>query len=256
MAESTNSLADLMKQNARLKKHVATAQKVVAQKDFTGPEGEYLVRFTGVAIVNKSPKIYYILNFKVDGSVEGQDEQNGARMGILHGLHDTDRQTAEQGLDNLMVDLQKMGVATADMSLADVDKAVKSLVNNAYMIRAVKAKKPGQTGFYFNLAGVASAGSETPDYSTSETTKAETPSADTGEWDDELSEDLEDAPEQDESASSVPSDWVGYLVKYKNPKTGKIVECTVKSADDTTEEVVLEKDGKTLKTKFSELILD
>ena len=44
MAE-VSSLAQLMKANARLKKHAEVAKKTVANKDYTGPVGEVVTTF-------------------------------------------------------------------------------------------------------------------------------------------------------------------------------------------------------------------
>lgn len=263
MSEAS-SLTDLMKQNARLKKHAAVAKKVVAQRDFAGPEGEYICRFEQVVIRKKGDKTYFIMEFKVDGEVEGQEEQNGARLAILHGLHDTERSTLEQALERLMTDIQKFEIDTANMEMDQIDKALKACVGQNVLIRCVKAKKTGQTGFYYNLQGIASAGRETPDYSLSEKSKAtqvttitQIPEDAADEWNEEVAEAEEELAGEDlDEVSATPSDWIGYPVNYKPAKSPKVLEFTVESADDEAGTVVLVRDGKKLKAKFSDLILD
>jgi len=238
MAE-VSSLAQLMKANARLKKHAEVAKKTVANRDYTGPVGEVVTTFQKVSIITKDSKIYVVLDFKVDGPASGQPDQNGARIGVLHGLNDSDRQTAEQALDNLMVDIQRLGVRTADLTLDQIDDALKTLQGKSVTIRVVSGKKD-KTKRYFNIVGLAQAAEE-QDYS------SETPEGE-DEWQEELAE--EAAEEQAEaSADYAPSDWIGYDVEYKG-KTAKVVD-----ADDDDNTVTLEWGSKKITVDFNDVVL-
>ena len=154
MAQEVTSLAALMKSNARLKKHVEVAKKTTPQQDYAGPPGEVITKFSRNNIITKDGNTYFILDFKVDGTVAGQEQYNGHRIGILHGLNDSQYRTAEQGLDNLMCDLQLMGIDTKDLSLDQIDAAIKSTVGKDIMIRVVKRKDGKGNNFYICGTGV------------------------------------------------------------------------------------------------------
>lgn len=240
MAE-VSSLAQLMKANARLKKHAEVAKKTVAVRDYAGPAGEVVTTYQKVAIISKDGKIYVILDFKVDGSVTGQEDWNGARIGILHGLNDDDRSTAEQKLDYLMMDIQKLGIDTASLTLEQIDAALKGLQGKSVKIRAVPGKKD-KSKLYYNIIGLAAA-AETPSFSSEESED---------EWQEELAEAGEESAEETTEASDAdynPSDWVGYEVTYKN-KTVKVVD-----ADDDDGTVTLEWNGKKITVAFSDVTL-
>jgi len=240
MAE-VSSLAQLMKANARLKKHAEVAKKTVAVRDYAGPAGEVVTTYQKVAIISKDGKIYVILDFKVDGSVSGQEDWNSARIGILHGLNDDDRSTAEQKLDYLMMDIQKLGIDTASLTLEQIDAALKGLQGKSVKIHAVPGKKD-KSKLYYNIIGLAAA-AETPSFSSEESED---------EWQEELAEAGEEAAEETTEASDAdynPSDWVGYEVTYKN-KTVKVVD-----ADDDDGTVTLEWNGKKITVAFSDVTL-
>jgi len=253
MAQEVTSLAALMKSNARLKKHVEVAKKTTPQQDYIGPPGEVIVKFSRNNIVTKDGNTYYILDFKVDGTVAGQEQYNGHRIGVLHGLNDTQYRTAEQGLDNLMCDLQLMGIDTKDLSLDQIDAAVKATVGKAILMRVVKRKDGKGNNCY--IAGLA-ADAEDQDYSSPEDT--ETADDATDEWSEELEEAA--AEEADDTADAAeaefaPSDWIGFEVDYKPAKSPKALTFKVIAADDDAGTVTLERDGKKVKANYSDLIL-
>lgn len=259
MAEVT-SISQLMKANAKLRKHADLARKTVAQRDYAGPPGELICAFVKPVIIVKDGKTYYILEFRVDGSVAGQEGHNSARIGIMHGLNDTDRATAEQGLERLMGDLQCMGIRTADLSIEQIDAAVKELQNQHFKIRATYGKQRDR--LFFNIVGLASAATDEQDYSSSsevtDVVEENTDVVDSDEWTEDLSEDAGDTSDEDAQVSHEdfnPSDWVGYTVTYKPAKSPKALEFTVVSADDAAGTVVLERDGKKTKAKYVDIVL-
>jgi len=257
MAQEVTSLAALMKSNARLKKHVEVAKKTTPQQDYAGPPGEVITKFSRNNIITKDGNTYFILDFKVDGTVAGQEQYNGHRIGILHGLNDSPYRTAEQGLDNLMCDLQLMGIDTKDLSLDQIDAAIKSTVGKDIMIRVVKRKDGKGNNFY--IAGLA-AEADDQDFSSPEDTEGD--SADSDDTTDEWSEELDEAAaeEADDTADAaeeqfVPSDWVGFDVDYKPAKSPKALTFKVIAADDDAGTVTLERDGKKVKANYADLIL-
>jgi len=254
MAQEVTSLAALMKSNARLKKHVEVAKKTTPQQDYNGPPGEVIVKFNRSNIITKDGNTYYILDFKVDGTVAGQEQYNGHRIGILRGLTDSQYRTAEQGLDDLMCDFQLMGIDTKDLTLDQIDTGVKATVGKSILMRVVRRKDGKGNNFY--IGGLA-ADAEDQDYSTAE--DGEAPEADAEadeEWSEELAEEPEAADEEDADAEFNPSDWVGFEVDYKPAKSPKALTFKVLEADDEAGTVVLERDGKKIKNiKFTDLIL-
>ena len=238
MAEVT-SLAQLMKANAKLKKHAEVAKKTVAQRDYTGPLGEVVTTFQKVAIITKDGNIYVILDFKVDGSIPGQEDHNGARIGVLHNLNDSEYSTAEQRLEQLMMDIQRLGIDTAKLTIDQIDASLAKLKGKQVTIRVVAGKKD-KTKRYFNIVGLAST-AETPEF-TPETGEAEPEN----EWQEELSgeESGESAPSHDDYS---PSDWVGFSVEYKAAKSPIPLSYKVIAADNEAGTLDLERDKKVFK---------
>ena len=251
MAQEVTSLAALMKSNARLKKHVEVAKKTTPQQDYNGPPGEVIVKFNRNNIITKDGNTYYILDFKVDGTVAGQEQYNGQRIGILRGLTDSQYRTAEQGLDDLMCDLQLMGIDTKDLTLDQIDAGVKATVGKSVLMRVVKRKDGKGNNFY--IGGLA-ADAEEQDYSTPETDEAPEAAAEADEeWSEELAEEAEAGEEEAEFNAS---DWIGFEVSYKPAKAPKALAFQVVDADDKDNTVTLERDGKKIKNvKFTDLIL-
>jgi 3-oxoacyl-(acyl-carrier-protein) synthase len=117
------------------------------------------------------------------------------------------------------------------------------------------AIKRGATILGEIVGGGLAADADDQDYSTAE--DGEAPEADAEEeWTEELAEEPEAADEEDADAEFNPSDWVGFDVQYKSPKSPKPLEFKVVEADDEAGTVVLERDGKKIKNvKFTDLIL-
>lgn len=254
MAE-VNSLEQLMKANAKLRKHADLARKTVAQRDYSGPPGELICSFNKPSIIVKDGKTYYILDFRVDGSVAGQEDHNSSRIGIMHSLNDSEKSTAEQNLERLMCDLQLMGIHTADLTISQIDAAVKQAIGQQFKIRAVKSRQGDR--MFFNIIGTASAGTEEPDYSASETETATSDDV-TNEWSDDLTEDAGDTTDEAGPASHAdyaPSDWVNFEVTYKPPRSPKALEFKVVAADDAAGTLTLERDGKKVKAKYADVVL-
>ena len=269
------SLRDLMKKNARLRKAAETAKKAEptgGMSQYNGPAGELICKFSGMRSIDKDDKTYVALDFVVDGMIAGQEKYGGQRCGTLRSMQDSDYATAEDELNRLFGDIQRLGVQTADLSMEQIDAAVADLVGHHFTIAAVARKNaPGKLNFYIN--GTA-AGSDEQDYSASEADDApepepEPPKASTGkkgkakpapepepepepesdEWNDE-----EALAAQDEDEVSA-SDWIGQSVQYKPKGAPKLLEFTIVAADDDEGSVIIERNGKKLKVMFDALTL-
>lgn len=269
------SLKDLMKKNARLRKAAETAKKAEptgGMSQYNGPAGELICKFSGMRPIDKDDKTYVALDFVVDGMIAGQEKYGGQRCGTLRSMQDSDYSTAEDELNRLFGDIQRLGVQTAELSMEQIDAAVADLVGHHFTIAAVARKNaPGKLNFYIN--GTA-AGSDEQDYSASEVDDApepepEPPKATTGkkgkakpapepepepepesdEWNDE-----EALAAQDEDEVSA-SDWIGQTVQYKPKGAPKLLEFTIVAADDDEGSVIIERNGKKLKVMFDALTL-
>jgi len=265
MAEPVNSIAALMKSNARLKKNTEVAKKVVARKDYSGPEGDVVCHFTNKAVVTIDSVPAVILEFRVDGSISGQGDYNGERISLFHKFQDDQWNTVESVQARLFEDLQLMGIDTVNVDLEGVDKLLEALRKNGsqFTLRVVKKKgkgaNSGKTYTNYRLAGIIK--STNNDYSdaqgdaTNDELVDQLEADESDEWDDELAE-VPDTPDDESSEEWKPSDWLQCEVQYKPPKSLKALVFTVVIADDTEMCVVLERNGKkTGQIAYADLIL-
>jgi hypothetical protein len=261
MADNTNSLEALMKSNARLNKNVEAAKKVVARKDYSGPEGDILVRFSRKVIMVIDSNNCVILEFRVDGDAPGQADYNGERVSLFHKLADDNYGTVESRQAELFEVLQLMGIDTVKLSMSAIDKALEALGRDgtAFTIRVIKKKgkgaNAGKTYTNYKLVGI----NDAPTVTLPSDDGTSFSEADEDEWQDELADEPVEVEETDEVAEDEgykPSDWVTYQVSYKPAKSPKPLVFVVKAADDAAGTVTLERDGKILKNvKYDDLIL-
>lgn len=257
------SLAQLMKSDKRLARNLEAAKNVQTNRNFVGPDGEYVCRFGGVSFAEKDGNPLVILRFKIDGSVDGQSAFNGASLDVIRGIQDSDWGKKEDEQSRLFADIQRLGVDTAGLEMADIDEVLGKMQGASVTIRA----KTGGTGRQRSyIVGIAN--SSIPDYSSPET------SDDTSdEWSDEEAESNDSSDDSDvweEDAEAVeeatgdtnsdlydPSVWVGYEVQWTPPKAKKARTCVVASADDEAGTVVLSMDGKVYgkPVPFNDIIL-
>ena len=267
------SLKELMKKNARLRKAAETAKKTPPTGGglnlYNGPAGDIICKLAGLRMISKDSNTYVTLDFTVDGMEAGQEKHGGQRIGIMRAMQDSEQTTAEEELNRLFSDIQRLGIETADLSLEQIDEAVAEAVGCRFTIAAVPRKKDtSKLNFYIN--GPASAGLEDVDYSSSEPDEAEEvepepvketkpkrgkakpapepdPEPESDEWEEE-----EAASEEDEVAAS---DWIGQTVQYKPKGAPKLLEFVIVAADDEEGSVMIERGGKKLKVMFDALTL-
>lgn len=249
------SLAQLIANNASLKKHVEVARKTVANRDFNGPPGEYVCSFGGLMCREKDSVPFVRIQFKVNGGVEGQEDFNGADMTVLHYIKDSEKRTANQVLESLMQDLQRMGINTPNLDFNDISKAADALTGEDFTIRYVK-KSTSKRG-YFNIVGPVHSHPEVAEESTdedgdewgeevaeaTETEEDDIPFGEEQEGDDEW--DTEDeSGDEEEGEEYKPSDYIGEEVQWKPPRAKKLSTCTIHDADDEAGTVILSRNGK------------
>jgi hypothetical protein len=241
------SLAQLIANNASLKKHAEVARKTVANRDFNGPPGEYVCSFGGLMCRTKDDVPFVRIQFKVNGGIEGQEDFNGADMGILHYIKDSEYRTANQVLENLMQDLQRMGINTPNLDFDTISKAADALTGEDFTIRYVK--KSSSARGYFQIVGPVNSRPEVTEAAADE---------DGDEWGEEVAEATEDDipfgeeqegddewdTEEEGSEEYKPSDYLGEEVQWKPPRAKSLVTFTIHDADDEAGTVILSANGK------------
>ena len=267
MAE--NDIFALMKANKRMAKNVAVAKKVVAKKDYSGPEGEVVCHFAGQMAAVFDGVETGILRFTVDGGTPGQEDYNGERIGLFFRFQDDEQygRTVESVQAEFFEAVQLLGVDTISLSEAEIKKAMEALVKNRTPIKIRVTKKKGKgansskTYTNFRIVGVAQAERDEPDYSDAGDDVIEDEYADDNIPADDVEPDFSDdaEPETDDAEPAAddynPSDWIDFEVSYKPKSAPKPLVFKVVAADDETGEVTLERNGKKVKAKYADLIL-
>ena len=243
------SLAQLIANNASLKKHAEVARKTVANRDFNGPPGEYICSFGGLMCRTKDDVPFVRIQFKVNGGVEGQEDHNGADMTVLHYIKDSDKRTANQVLESLMQDLQRMGINTPNLDFDAISKAAHAMIGADFTIRYVQ--KSSSARGYFNIVGpvhsisVAKlAAAEEGDEWDEEVAGATKTEADDIPFGEEQEGDDERDIEEEGSEEYKPSDYLGEEVQWKPPRAKSLVTFTIHDADDEAGTVVLSANGR------------
>lgn len=236
MAES--SLLSIFKSNARLKAHTTEAKRTEVKdnrqqdKDYTGPDGDIIVYLSGTYSGTHKTDGYEqsILEFTVlDG------DHAGERLIKYFGFRDSEYSTAEEVMDEFFEALQRIGVETVDKSDQEIEDQIEALKTSKTQQKIHVRTKNGKRRVY--LRGVASEATTSYSY-------AEKEAADPVDEGDEWGDLGEDTPENAVEASL--SDWIGFSVYHKPPRSPKEHEFKVVAVDETTQTMTLEKDGKTL----------
>ena len=249
-APPTESIFSAMKKNSALAKNMAKAKKVVAVREFDGPDGDYLANLSRVSHYTKDGTLGIVLEFRAteEGDFQGQ------KLVVFFSFKNSDRETVTEVQNRFFETLQLMGIET-DIDDDQLDKALKGLVDTKAQI-TLRVKTGKQGGKFINVVGLAAAASEVADTEyveeespivSEEEVAAEVEAVD--EWtEDEVAEEPVEEVVEEESDPNLPSSWVGYSMVYK----GNEVE--VLEADDATMKCIIKGgDGKKLKVAFASL---
>jgi hypothetical protein len=246
-APAQESIFAAMKKQGALAKNMAKAKKVVAVREFDGPDGDYLAVLNRVSHYTKDGTLGIVLEFRAieDGDTQGQ------KMVIFYSFKNSDYKTVQEVQNEFFETLQLMGIET-DIDDEQLDAALKALIaNKSEITLRVNTGKTG--GNFVSVVGLASAAKEVAETEYVEEPTADIPDDQTiaeesaADGSDEWEEVPEEVPEEVEVDNSLPSAWVGYAMVYK----GKEVE--VLEADDTAMKCVIKVDNKKLKVAFSTL---
>lgn len=249
-APPQESIFAAMKKQGALAKNMAKAKKVVAVREFDGPDGDYLANLNRVSHYTKDGALGIVLEFRA--TEEG--ETQGQKMVVFFSFKNTDRETVQEVQNRFFETLQLMGIET-DCDDEQLDVALKNLISTKAEL-TMRVKTGNKGGKFISVVGLASAAKEVDatDYveesplPDDEMVAAKEEALD--EWNEEVpAEELVEEIVDEVVDDSKPSAWVGYAMMYK----GKEVEVT--DADDEGMKCVI-KDGTTgkkYKVPFAQL---
>jgi len=238
-APATESVFAAMKKQSALAKNMAKAKKVVAVREFDGPDGDYNSNLTRLSHYTKDGTLGAVLEFRCvdEGDYEGQ------KMVVFFSFKTTDRETATEVQNRFFETIQLCGVSTDVEDDAQLDKAIKDIIESKSVI-TLRVKEGKKGGKFINVVGVADAAKqiEATEY------VEDSPIADAEEeveanaeqkvddWNEEEVPDAEEeaVPEEEETPAP-PSAWVGYAMVYKGTEVEVLaandaeMKCTIKS---------------------------
>ena len=228
-----SSMFDAMMNNAALKANMANAAKTREQKQggnfpekpqYDGPDGKLVVVLTEAVVkTNNEGRMFSVIKFEVDHTVDGQEQYKGQEVPSLFMWFDNDAVGTPTDIQQMFFDnLQKMGYDTESVPLDKLAEQIQQDINigtrkvNVAVLTSKRNKKYRNT--YIN--GVATEGSADVKYEAS-----------TGE---DTSADVD----------VLPSMWVGFQVQYKPTPAGEVVTVTVTEADDAAGTITLSADDQ------------
>jgi chemotaxis protein histidine kinase CheA len=236
-APATESVFAAMKKQSALAKNMAKAKKVVAVREFDGPDGDYNSNLTRLSHYTKDGTLGAVLEFRCvdEGDYEGQ------KMVVFFSFKTTDRETATEVQNRFFETIQLCGVSTDVEDDAQLDKAIKDIIESKSVI-TLRVKEGKRGGKFINVVGVADAAKQIEDTEyVEETTEEETTDVATeeeavDEWEEETTEEeaVEEVVEEVEEESNLPSAWVGYAMVYKGTEVEVLaandaeMKCTIK----------------------------
>lgn len=233
-----DSLLSTLRSNARLKSHINDAKKTEVKdsrqsNDYTGPDGDVIVRLSGTYVGTHKTDGYLqaILEFSViDGEYADQ------RMIKYFGFRDSEYGTAEEVLDEYFESLQRLGIETADKTDEEIEAQIDALKTKRTPQKVRVRTKNGRQRVYLN--GLAT--EATTDYTYAEKEVAAPEPED--EWGD--TGEPEDTSEN--AVEGELSDWIGFKVYHKPPRSPKEHEFEVVAVNEETMTMTLSKGGKTI----------
>lgn len=233
-----------MQKEGALAKNMAKAKKVVAVREFDGPDGDYLANLSRVSHYKKDGALGIVFEFR---AIEEGDTQ-GQKMIIFTIFKANEYRTIQEIQNEFFEMLQLMGIdtdSTDEQLQAALDKIV---AEKSEITLRVKTSKKGSK--FINVVGLASAAKEVADTEYVEETTEETveepvdeATEEVDEWEDETTEEVV----EEEADPSLPSSWKGYAMMYKG------TEVEVLDANDETMKCVIKHGAKKLNVPFSVL---
>lgn len=239
-APATESVFAAMRKQSSLAKNLAKAKKVVAVREFDGPDGDYNSNLTRLSHYTKDGTLGAVLEFRcVD-----EGDYNGQKMVVFFSFKTTDRETATEVQNRFFETIQLCGVSTDVEDDAQLDKAIKDIIDSKSVI-TLRVKSGRQGGKFINVVGVADAAKqieeteyvEESDVVTADEEEAEATAEEAvDEWEEETTEEeaVEEVVEEVEEESNLPSAWVGYAMIYKGTEVEVLaanddeMKCTIK----------------------------
>lgn len=242
------SVFEAMKKEGKLAKNMAKAKKVVAVREFDGPDGDYIANLSRVSHYKKDGALGIIFEFRAteDGEYQGQ------KMVIFTIFKANEYRTIEEIQNEFFEMLQLMGIDT-DSDDDQLQAALTNIINSkAEITLRVKTSKKGSK--FINVVGLASAAKEVEATEYVEESVEEVPEeveeeavVEEEEAEEEWDEIEEEEVVEEEADTSLPTSWIGYAMLYKG------TEVEVVAADNNTLKCTISANGKKLIVPFSAL---
>lgn len=239
------------------------------------PAGVYMARLNGISqgetSNNKAPFIAFQF------TVIRHPEWKGTPLSILHTVEERKTKdgevwlTEQEALDNISVDLQRLGIETEELEGSELDEAIADLAQEkpVVQLRVKRTKKDGVDYVNTRILKLVDEDDneeeedddvEVDDEDEEGEEEADEAEEEDGEDDEDDADDDSESDEEEEGEDEEEGDEdppeIGDIVKYKAPRARKPENCTVTSVNVKAETVNLtrEKDDKEFKkVPWSEL---
>jgi hypothetical protein len=232
------------------------------------PAGVYMARLSNITQGETSNNKVPYIAFQF--TVIRHPEWKGTPLSILHTVEEKRKKpsgkekvgevwlTEQEALDNIAIDLQRLGIETEELDGNELDAAIADLVSEKPVIQVkVKRTKGSDGADYVNtriLKLMDEEGEEEDDDDVEDDDGEEAPEeedvedeeADVTDDDDEeveADDDDEDVEEEDEEDGDTDPPEVDDLVKWKAPKARKMAEFTVTAVNVAKEIVTLKRNS-------------
>jgi hypothetical protein len=227
------------------------------------PSGVYMSRLSNITQGETSNNKVPYIAFQF--TVIRHPEWKGTPLSILHTVEEKKKKdgevwlTEQEALDNIAIDLQRLGIETEELDGEELDAAIAELVADKPVVQ-VKVKRTKKDGVDYVNTRILKVmdeeegeeeeddddvedddGEEAPEEEDVE--DEETDVTDDDDEEVEADDDDEDVEEEDEEDGDTDPPEVDDLVKWKAPKARKMAEFTVTAVNEAKEIVTLKRNS-------------
>jgi hypothetical protein len=227
------------------------------------PSGVYMSRLSNITQGETSNNKVPYIAFQF--TVIRHPEWKGTPLSILHTVDEKKKKdgevwlTEQEALDNIAIDLQRLGIETEELDGEELDAAIAELVADkpVVQVKVNRTKKDGVDYVNTRILKVMDEeegeeeeddddvedddGEEAPEEEDVEDEEADVTDDDDEEV--EADDDDEDVEEEDEEDGDTDPPEVDDLVKWKAPKARKMAEFTVTAVNEAKEIVTLKRNS-------------
>jgi hypothetical protein len=226
------------------------------------PSGVYMSRLSNITQGETSNNKVPYIAFQF--TVIRHPEWKGTPLSILHTVEEKKKKdgevwlTEQEALDNIAIDLQRLGIETEELDGEELDAAIAELVADKPVVQVKVKRTKGADGADYVNARILKVmdeeegeeeeddddvedddGEEAPEEEDVEDEEADV----TDDEEVEADDDDEDVEEEDEEDGDTDPPEVDDLVKWKAPKARKMAEFTVTAVNEAKEIVTLKRNS-------------